>query len=350
MDNTLKPHNNEPATKPSRRVTRRTLLQIGAAAGVLGTLLYLGQRPGSTLKPVHHSLPMMGTIVNMTVIGPDEQKSREAISACVERMEALSRMLSTYIPTSPISLLNRDGVLQNAPAELVDLFLMAREMSELTEGAFDPTIMVLLPYFKEVRKTGKLPAESAIKEILQLVDYRHIVVEDRDTIRYTKPGTMATLDGIAKGYIVDQGIGVLLEMGITNAFVEAGGDLMTLGRRKDGKPWRIGIRNPRSDDLKKMETIELSNRAIATSGDYMQYFTDDKKVHHIINPRTGFSPIDLASSSILAPTVAWADGLATATMVLGPDESVILLDSLTECEGHFIDKHLNKYQTKGFFS
>jgi thiamine biosynthesis lipoprotein len=82
----------------------------------------------------------------------------------------------------------------------------------------------------------------------------------------------------------------------------------------------------------------------------MQYFTDDKRVHHIINPKTGFSPIDLASSSILAPSVAKADGLATATMVLGPEKSVELVNSLPYCEGHFIDKDLNKYQTKGFFS
>lgn len=350
MDKTVGPHKNQPASASSRTLNRRTLLQVGAVAGILGTLLYLGTRPGSKLKPVHQSLPMMGTIVNMTVIGPDETVSREAIAACVARMQALSGMLSTYIPTSPISQLNRDGVLRNAPAELVDLFLMSREMSELTGGAFDPTIMVLLGHFKEVRKSGQLPAESEIKELLQLVDYKHIVVEDGQTIRYTKPGTKATLDGIAKGYIVDQGVTVLQRMGITDAFVEAGGDLMTLGRRQDGNPWRIGIRNPRSDDLSKMETIELSNRAIATSGDYMQYFTEDKRVHHIINPRTGFSPIDLASSSILAPTVARADGLATATMVLGPQESVKLVDSIPECEGHFIDKHLNKYQTRGFFS
>ncbi len=82
----------------------------------------------------------------------------------------------------------------------------------------------------------------------------------------------------------------------------------------------------------------------------MQYFTEDKKVHHIINPHTGFSPVRTASSSILAPTVAKADGLATATMVLAPEESIALLETLPDCEGYLIDKKLNRYQTKGFFS
>lgn len=226
---------------------------------------------------------------------------------------------------------------------------MARELSELTDGAFDPTVKPLLGLYKEVKRSGKLPSEDKIKEILHLVDYRHIVVKDL-AIKFSRENVEVTLDGIAKGYIVDQGIAVLRNLGFTDAYVEAGGDLMTIGHRSDGNNWRIGIRNPRSDDLKATNTIELSNRAIATSGDYLQYFTDDKKIHHIINPRTGFSPVETASSSILAPTVATADGLATATMVLGPLKAMELVESLPACEGYFIDKHLNKYQTTGFFS
>jgi len=349
MDKTLH-HDRGTGRVPGTGLNRRKALQLFAVAGVVGTVFYLTFGRDKQIKAVHHSLPMMGTIVNMTVCGPDEEQCRKAIGACITRMETLSAMLSTYVPDSAISRLNRDGILLDAPAELLEVLALSTELSELTGGAFDPTIMVLLAHYRDVKTTGKLPAESKINEILKLVDYRHIVVENQSTIRYTREGTKATLDGIAKGYIVDQGIEVLRAKGFENAFVEAGGDLMTLGKRQDGKPWRIGIRNPRSDDLKKMDTIELSDRAIATSGDYMQYFTEDKKTHHIINPHTGFSPIDTASSSILAPTVAWADGLATATMVLGPEESLKLIETLPECEGYFIDKHMKKYQTKGFFS
>jgi len=335
---------------PGNRFNRRKALQLFAVAGVVGTAFYLGFGRDRPLKAVHHSQPMMGTIVNMSVCGPDEDLCRQAVTACLARMESLSAMLSTYVPDSPISRLNRDGVLYDAPKELLEVLALSRELSELSDGAFDPTVMPLLVHYKEVKKSGKLPPDSLIKEILQLVDYRHIVVENQTTVRYTREGTQATLDGVAKGYIVDRGVEVLRSRGFMNAYVEAGGDLMTIGNRQDGKPWRIGIRNPRSDDLKKMDTIELSDRAIATSGDYMQYFTEDKKTHHIINPHTGFSPIETASSSILAPTVALADGLATATMVLGPAASLQLIESLPDCEGYFIDKHLKKYQTKGFFS
>ncbi|MBT8346406.1 MAG: FAD:protein FMN transferase [Desulfofustis sp.] len=338
---------NSPAARQG--FSRRRLLQLAAAGGVVGILGYFGLRPSHRLSAARHTQPMMGTIVNLVVCGEDEDFSRAGIAACIERMEGLSQMMSTYIPDSPISELNRYGSLENAPQELIDVFTLALELGTITSGAFDPTVLPLVGLFKEVRETGKLPDQQKIKEILQVVDYRHIVVEDR-SVKYSRPGVTATLDAVAKGYIVDEGIKVLLGMGLTDAFVEAGGDLMAVGHRYDGKPWKIGIRNPRSDDLKKMTTIEMSDRAIATSGDYMQYFTEDKKNHHIIDPRTGFSPVRTASSSVIAPSVAWADGLATAGMVLDPDETIALLETLPDCEGYLIDKELNRYQTKGFFS
>jgi len=342
---------NRPSTgSPVGTLSRRKLIKIGAAGTVVGALAYFGLRPDGGLKAVRQSLPMMGTIVNLVVCGKDEAECHLGISACTDRMRSLSQMMSTYVADSPLSQLNRTGTLENCPAELIEVFGLARELSELSGGAFDPTVLPLVGLFKEVRETGILPDEQKIKEILQVVDYRYIVVRDNNTVEFSKPGVSVTLDAVAKGYIVDQGIAVLQELGISNAFVEAGGDLMVIGHRYDGKPWKIGIRNPRSNDLKKLRTIEMSDRAIATSGDYMQYFTEDKKIHHIINPHTGFSPVRTASSSIIAPTVARADGLATVTMVLEPEASIALLEQLPDCEGYLIDKELNRYQTQGFFN
>lgn len=320
-------------------------------AAVLGTAGYFGLSGSrSAVETVRHSCTMMGTIVNIAVCCQDRAPCQEAIDNAIGRMESLSSMFSTYIPDSPLSQLNRDGIIENAPAELIETFELSRNLSEITDGAFDPTIMPLLTLYRKVKQSGTLPPRRQIEECLALVDYRTIIVEDHRRIRYTKPGVTATLDGIAKGYIVDQGMKHLKAAGFANAYVEAGGDLITSGTRADGKPWRIGIRNPRSGDLKQMATISLSDRAIATSGDYMHYFTDDKKAHHIINPKTGFSPVNTASSSILAPTVATADGLATATMVMGPEAAVKLVESLPDCEGYFFDKQIQSYQTSRFFS
>jgi len=339
-----------PQSASGSPLNRRTLLKLAGAGVVAGTLGYYTIRRVATQASVKHSLQMMGTIVNMVVCGETEAECHEGINACIARMESLSSMMSTYVEDSPLSELNRAGVLTDAPPEMIEVLALSRELSELTNGAFDPTVLPLVGLYREIRKTGTLPDEKKVKEILPLVDYRHIVVENGTTVRYRRPGVAVTLDAIAKGYVVDRGIDVLRERGVSNAFVEAGGDLMVIGHRPDGNPWKIGIRNPRSDDLRKMDTIDMSDRAIATSGDYMQYFTDDRKVHHIINPLTGFSPVRTASSSILAPTVAKADGLATATMVMAPETSIALLESLPDCEGYLFDKQLNRYQTTGFFS
>ena len=102
-------------------------------------------------------------------------------------------------------------------------------------------------------------------------------------------------------------------------------------------------------EQRQVYTAEMKNRAIATSGDYMQAFTPDRRFHHIINPQTGFSSPELASSSILAPSVAMADGLATSTMVMGAEKSIALLNSLADCEGFLIGKDLTTYSSKDFF-
>ena len=278
-------------------MNRRKLLQYSTAAGILGVLYYFGFASRARTEVVKHTQMMMGTIVNITVCSEDIDSARQAISATVSRMQSLSDMMSTYVEDSPLSQLNRDGILEKAPPELIEVFTLSHQLSELTNGAFDPTIFPLLGRYKQVKDTGVLPPSQELEKLLELVNYKHIEIGENNTIQFTHPGTQATLDGIAKGFIVDSGIDVLKSHGLANAFVEAGGDLMATGTRPDGEPWKIGIRNPRNDDLEKMDKIGLSDMAIATSGDYLQYFTEDKKIHHIINPFTGYSPVETASSS-----------------------------------------------------
>ena len=137
---------------------------MAAASGAVGVLGYVGLRPRGRLKAVRHSQPMMGTIVNLVVCGEDEALCREGIEACCERMESLSEMMSTYVPDSPLSELNRTGILNSAPRELVEVFELAIELSELTDGAFDPTVLPLVGLFKQLQKTGIFPEEQKVKD------------------------------------------------------------------------------------------------------------------------------------------------------------------------------------------
>lgn len=336
----------EPA---QQKFNRRKFLGAAGAAGAFLTAYYFGMhrqaRGGYILK---NSRSMMGTIVNFTIIGPDKEKCHEGLEATVAHMEQQGKSINRYNPDSQLSQLNQLGFLENVNPTLIKVTQLSKEMSELTEGAFDPTILPLLALYKNVRQGGALPPQEKINKALSHVDYKSVII-DGSTIRYTKPGMGMTLDGLGKGYIVDEGVRHINKLGFKSVCIEAGGDLMVTGTKKSGKPWTIAIRNPRPGQGEEQVFLEMKNRAIATSGDYMQAFTPDRRFHHIINPRTGFSPPELASSSILAPSVAMADGLATSTMVLGAEKSIALLETLPDCEGFLIGKDLTTYSTKDFF-
>jgi thiamine biosynthesis lipoprotein len=330
------------------RIGRRNFLQIIAAAGVTGALWQFGIRPKNfTTHTARQSRIMMGTQINLIVHGPDLDRCENAIESTFARMDELVGKLSRHNPESELSALNNQGILSHPSEDLRQVLLLADHISSVTEGAFDITILPLLKLYSQAKKENILPFEKQVATSLDLVDYRKVNISDTSII-LTKKGMAITLDGIGKGYIVDQGTATLQSQGFTNVYVEAGGDLMVAGTKAENIPWRIGIRNPRPQKTSDLIAIEISNKAVATSGDYMQPFTTDMKHHHIIDPRSGISPPELASATVCAPTVALADGLATAAMVMGPEQALVTLESLPDCEGFFIGKDLQQYRTKGF--
>jgi len=331
-------------------LNRRKLIGLAAAAATFGAAYYYGLHSrGTNSFMLRDSRTMMGTIVNFTILGPDRKSCEQALARTVEHMRLQGSIINTYEPDSPLSRLNRQGVLENSHPTLLKVTRMALDMARLTDGAFDPTVYPLVGLSREMKEKGSLPPQQEIDSALALVDYRKVAIEG-DTIRYARPTMAMTLDGIGKGYIVDEGVRKINELGFANVCIEAGGDLMVTGTKSSGAPWTIAIRNPRPETEKQQYIIKMKDRAIATSGDYMQSFSKDRRYHHIINPATGFSPPELASCSILAPSVARADGLATSAMVMGPDKAMALLQTLPGCEGFLIGKDLTTYTSKDFFS
>lgn len=334
----------------SQRISRRKFIGGAIVSAALGSGYYFGiHRRIDRSYTLKNSRKMMGTIVNFTIIGPDKERCNQALDTTIAHMEERGSTISTYNPESDISKLNRQGFIDNADSTLIKVVSMALEMSRLTEGAFDPTVFPLLGLYRTMKKEDTLPPRDEIARALSLVDYRNVQIDGKN-IRYTKSGMAMTLDGIGKGYIVDEGVRIINSLGFANVCIEAGGDLMVTGTKKSGAPWTIAIRNPRPDKGKKQYVLSMKDRAIATSGDYMQSFSADRKYHHIINPVTGFSPPELASCSILAPSVAMADGLATSAMVMGHAKSIALLETLPGCEGFLIGKDLTTYTSEDFFS
>ena len=327
------------------RFNRRRFLQIVAVAGASGGLYQFGIRPAkAAAHVVRESRNMMGTQINLIVCGPDKEACYNGVEATLQRMGEIEQLLSRHQEESELTRLNRYGVVTNPSQPLQSILSLAKEVSEVTDGAFDITVLPLLDLYA----SDKLPTQQQLNTTRNLVDFKAIEWTG-DKAAFAHPGMAITVDGIGKGYIVDQGVAVLQQLGFNNVYVEAGGDLMVSGAKPQGKPWRIGVRNPRPENVEEMMVMEVSRpTAIATSGDYMQWFTEDMLHHHIIDPRTGISPPELASATVTAPSVAMADGLATAAMVQGPEKALATLEGMEHCEGLLIGKDLRQYRTSGF--
>jgi thiamine biosynthesis lipoprotein len=276
----------------------------------------------------------------LTVVSDDQGQANQALHSTFAEMERQVVLFDHRNPRSPLYSLNQNGRLPEPPAELVRVFQRAYEIALLSNGAFDITVKPLV----DARKAGQAIDES----LLSLVDYRAVGTTSGE-IRFSKPGMQATLDGIAKGTVVDGGVAALKAAGCPNVLVEAGGDLYVSGRPSSNDGWQIGITHPRPTQVSGyVAAFTLRSGSSATSGDYYQPLTADLEQHHIVDPRRGVSPAELASATVLAPDATTADALATAVMVLGTRDGLALANAMDGVEALIVTKKLEVRQTAGF--
>jgi thiamine biosynthesis lipoprotein len=297
----------------------------------------------------------MGTTYHIKVVAGWFASETDLQASIDQRLGEINRSMSTYDPDSEISRFNR---IRKAGASFVpsDDFIavlrVAAELHRLTEGAWDGTLDTLINLWGFGRKgpVESLPDEDAIQAALSHVGLDRIRMDASGVIAKQDPAVTLDLASIAKGYGVDAIARLLAENGFSDYLVEIGGEVVAQGRRKDGKPWVVGINRPdRSaalDDVYK--AVPLIDRAMATSGDYRIFFRKgDRTYSHILDPRTGL-PVDngVVSATVVAASCTVADGLATALMVMGPRKGIDLVNRLegVEClivvrqsDGRFVD-------------
>jgi len=324
----------------ANRLSRRDFLKITAVSAAAVAASYLLGRPSfggpAAAYPAAYqeSRLLMGTLVNLTVMAENESQSAAAVAATFAEMERVIGLLDYRPAAAPLARLNREGWLADAPPELLEVVATAVAYGQLTGGALDISVKPLLDH---LRAGGALAAFDRT-----LVDYRQIELSEQ-TIRLARPGMALTLDGLGKGFVVDKATAALRANGFTNILVEAGGDLVGHGRRPDGSAWQIGIAHPRSAAV--IARLPITNQAAATSGDYQHYFSADFRAHHIIDPRAGQSPPELASVTVTAPSALDADALSTALMVLGLEEGLALANRLPHVSALMVTKSLDLYKT-----
>lgn len=280
---------------------------------------------------------IMGTEVRVELWHEDATSARAAIGAVMDEMHRIDALMSPFKPNSELSRINREAAQKpiTISQEMFDLISRSLEFSKLSGGAFDITFSSV-GYLYDYREHIK-PSDAEIAKALPGVNYRHLQLDrKRRTIHFARSGVRIDLGGIAKGYAVDNCIALLKKRGITNAIVTAGGDSRLLGDRR-GRPWNVGIRDPRRRDDVVM-VLPLMDVAISTSGDYERYFeADGVRHHHIINPKTGKSASGVRSVTVIGPDGVTTEGLTKSVFVRGPEAGMRLIETIPNVDAIVID-------------
>ena len=338
MKSLWRPFLNGLSVKHNSRVLPKLALLLMLAPGASALAGWLGE-----------TRPMMGTEVSVYLWSDDEDDGRRALEAVFVEAERINRLMSTYLDDSEISRVNRLAAQQPVPVgeELFGLIQRSLDVAVLTRGAFDITYDSVGQHY-DFRAHQRPDAETLVKE-RENIDYRYVQLDKgAGSVTFLKDGVRINLGGIAKGYVVERGVDVLRHAGITNAIVTAGGDSRLLGDRR-GRPWMVGIRDPRGDDEQQVAiSVPLADEAISTSGDYERFFDESGiRYHHIIRPSTGAPVTGVHSATVFGPDAVITDALSTSVFVLGVDKGLTLIGTLPDYESIVIDGAGSVYYSDG---
>jgi len=295
------------------------ILVIGAAYSLHSKKLY------------RQSKVMMGTFVEVI------SKDRQAPDIVFTEIDRIEKLLSKYIADSEVARLNQSGA-SEVSLETMYILRKSKEFWLMTEGKFDITVGPLLDLWGFSQKNYQLPTKRQISAVMPLIGSDKIIFQDENNlVKFKIPGMKVDLGAIAKGFALDCAVKKLKENGIKSCLINAGGEVFCLGDRF-GYPWVIAIQNPRDADL--LEYLEIRDQAVATSGDYQQFFIiDDRRYAHIFNPKTGY-PADsgVISVTVIANDSLTADALSTSIFVLGKKEGLKLLKNFPGTKAMIIEE------------
>ncbi|WP_423738977.1 FAD:protein FMN transferase [Clostridium cibarium] len=292
---------------------------------------------------------ILGTLINLKVFGKESEK---AIDEAIERLIDIDNKMSAFKESSEISKINKNAgiALQTVSNETFSLIDKSISYSELSEGAFDPTIRPLVSLWGIGTKSERVPTEIEINDNLKLVNYRDIILnKDDNSIGLKKQNQSIDLGGIAKGYAADEVVNIFLKHGIKSAIIDLGGNIFVLGNKNNESFWNVGIQNPFMPRGEHIGILSLKDKSIVTSGNYERFFIKDNKAfHHIIDPKTGYpSSSNVISATIISDNSIDGDGLSTGVYIMGLDKALDLIESIKGVDAIFITNDKNVFVTSG---
>ncbi|RXF70764.1 FAD:protein FMN transferase [Arcticibacter tournemirensis] len=302
--------------------------------------------------PVVHKrgLRLMGNHFELSVVSDDKRWAEDCIDKAVSEIKRIEVLLTTFQESSQTNLINRHAGVKpvRVDKEVFDLITRAVKISELTQGAFDITYGSIDKSLWNFDVNMKhLPAPETARESVKLINYKNIVlVASEQTVYLKEKGMRIGFGGIGKGYAADMAKALLLQSGVKSGIVNAAGDLATWGSQPDGRPWTIAIADP-DRKVPYFSKLNISNMAIATSGNYEKYaLIDGKKYSHTIDPKTGLPVSGIKSVSIVCPSAELADALATPVMVMGVSAGLNMINQLRYVGCIVIDDNNHLFTSK----
>ncbi|MFZ5815135.1 MAG: FAD:protein FMN transferase [Bacillota bacterium] len=322
---------------------RRWAPSMGGVLVAALTLLMAGW--DRSAPPLEETGFLLDAYVRVVAVDGDRPSG---VRAALASLGAVERLLNRYDPLSDPARISRAAG-EWVPVEPLTLraLLLARSWEARTGGAFDAALGGVIDLYR-FGDGGQVPSPAELAGALALSGAVAWELDEAGSrARVARAGTVLDLGGLHKGLAVDQAAAALRAHGVTRGLVDAGGNMLALGLRADGSPWRIGIQHPRRPD-RVLAVIPLSDQAIATSGDYQQFFEQGgKRYHHVLDPRTGEPASGVLSVTVLAPTAVEADLLSTALFVLGPERGMELVSRSPGVEALWVTGALELVATPG---
>lgn len=286
------------------------------------------------------SLKLMGSAFVITALSTEVTEAYVAIDSAIAEIQRIESLISSWDPMSQTSLINANAGNQpvKVSKELYDLVVRAKKISELTDGAFDISFSSITPVWHFDGRMTELPNENAIAASIKLINYKHIILNEKDTTVYLKKdGMRIGFGAMGKGYAANRAAALMQRMGINAGVVNAGGDIYCWGDEGNGEPWQILIAHP-EDKAKIAAKLNITDMAVVTSGNYEKFIeVGGKRYSHIIDPLTGWPAQGLTSVTIICPDAELADALATSVFVLGVDDGMYFVEQLQGIECVLID-------------
>mgnify|MGYP000848407591 CR=1 FL=1 len=340
--------------KIKKHFIKNILILLITAIGISGCTLSPknSQNHKTSSSYITKSSFLLNTIITITIY---DKQDENILNNAIDLIGDYEKIFSRTDRESELSKVNQEISNSNnikeieISDELTEILRYGLYYSQLSEGAFDITIGPLTSIWDFTSSEPSLPSNNDIQDALHYVNYDSLQLENNKIISY-KPGASIDLGAIAKGYIADKVKEYLVSTGVESAIINLGGNILCIGNKPDGSPFKIGIQKPFADRDETIAAMEITDLSVVSSGIYERFFIkDDKTYHHILNPTSGYPyESDLISVSIISEQSVDGDGLSTTCFALGLEKGMELVENMPNTYGIFITKDYKIHYTDGF--